>query len=94
MGAVAISKSIERDKTGEIVDGHILTEDQFNQIKKYISLLAGDVERNGISFLFIAECLGIDSKKLHDIYLLVEAVRGLPESPPGYEWKLVKKKEA
>ena len=93
MGALLISYAIEKDQGGEIADIHKMSRDQFNQIRKYLLLLAGKEERDGISFMMIAECLEIDTKTLHEIYDLVEAIRGVPEPPTGYEWKLVKKKE-
>lgn len=94
MGALLISYAIEKDQGGEIVDVHKMSRDHFNQIRKYLFLLAGKEERDGISFMMIAECLEIDTKMLHEIYDLVEAIRSAPEPPSGYEWKLVKKREA
>ncbi|MGI2907929.1 ribbon-helix-helix domain-containing protein [Tolypothrix sp. VBCCA 56010] len=49
----------------------VITEDDFDQIKKFISLLCGDRERNGISFVLLGQALGFEPEKLHDLYQLV-----------------------
>ena len=85
---------MERHKAGEIVDGIVIEERDFNQIKKFIALLCGEEERNGISFAVIAECLELDQDKLNDLYSMVLSMREVrdmtAQPPPGYKWKLVK----
>ncbi|BDA75974.1 hypothetical protein CAL7716_101400 (plasmid) [Calothrix sp. PCC 7716] len=59
--------------TGTIV----LNRDEFEEIKKFIKLLTGKSERNGISFAVVAELLEIDASELNNLYKLVKHCRSL-----------------
>ena len=51
----------------------VLSVDDFaDQVKKYIALLMGERDRNGISYVLLGEALGVDPEKLHELYLLVQ----------------------
>lgn len=50
----------------------------------------GEDTRDGISFAVIAKALGMESQKLNELYLLIEAFRKRPDLPPGFEWRIVK----
>ncbi len=95
--AVIIKRAIEKDKAGEIVNGHMLDEIEFEQIKKFLALLSGEHDRNGISFSVIADCLGLDQDKLNELYLMVLSMREVEQMinkpPPGYKWGLIKTNE-
>jgi hypothetical protein len=49
-----------------------ITIDDLDQIKKFIALLLGDRERNGVSFVLLGQALGFDPEKLHELYQLVQ----------------------
>lgn len=89
-----MKRIVEKHQAGEIVDGVVIEERDFNQIKKFIALLCGEEKRNGISFAVIAECLELDQDKLNDLYSMVLSMREVKDitaqPPPGYKWKLVK----
>ncbi len=88
-----IKNAIEKHKNGDIVHAHVLDEEEFSQIKKFLALLIGKHKRNGISFSLIAQCLEIDPEELDEIYLMIRTMREVKkvsEPPPGYKWKLVK----
>lgn len=52
-----------------------LTDEDFDLIKKFIALLCGERDRNGVSFALLGETLGIETEKLHDLYQLVQKCR-------------------
>ena len=91
LAALILRRAIEKNKIGDHVDTKTITEEQFSQINKYLSLLTGKHTQNDIDFPLIAEVLGIGDKELNDLFLLVQAFRGVPDLPSGYEWKIVKK---
>lgn len=49
-----------------------ISADDLDQFKKFIALLLGERERNGVSFVLLGQALGIDPEKLHELYLLVQ----------------------
>lgn len=54
-------------------ESSVITEDDLDQIKKFISLLCGDRERDGVSFVLLGQTLGFDPEKLYGLYqMLVE----------------------
>lgn len=63
-----------------------LSEQEVEQIKKFVSLLVGEDKREGISFALVSQCLDIDVNKLHELYDLLSAMK---QVPPGFKWKLV-----
>ena len=63
-----------------------LTEQEVEQIKKFVALLVGENKREGISFALVSQCLDIDIKKLHELY---DSVSAMKQVPPGFKWKLV-----
>ena len=91
LAALILRRAIEKNKIGDRVDTKTITEEQFSQINKYLSLLTGKDTQNDIDFPLIAEVLDIGGKELNELYLLVRAFRGVPDLPSGYEWKIVKK---
>ncbi|MGI2909227.1 ribbon-helix-helix domain-containing protein [Tolypothrix sp. VBCCA 56010] len=63
----------ERERSS---DPHGLpTSELIDQLKKFLQLLTGDRERNGISYVLLGQTLGIDPEKLHELYVLVEECR-------------------
>jgi len=51
------------------------TNELIDQLRKFIQLLIGDRDRNGISYVLLGQTLGIDPEKLHELYLLVQECR-------------------
>lgn len=102
LSAVLLERNVEKDQVGETVNVKTIHEEDFEQIKKFIALLVGEDERNGISFTVLGKCLGLDPDKLNDLYLMVLSMREVKkatketEKPPpfGYEWRLVEKGDA
>lgn len=90
LAEVLLGRAIEKDKLGIEVNVVTLSEDHFSQIQKYLALLAGKHPREGISFAVIEKALGISKEELNELYLLVDAFRGVPNLPSGYKWKIVK----
>ena len=89
-----LKRSIERYKLGEEVTAKVIDDRHFKQIRKFIALLSGEENRNNISFATLGKCLNLDPVKLKELYLTILSIRGVPDPPPGYKWKLVKDKEA
>lgn len=52
-----------------------ISVDDVDQIKKFIALLLGERDRQGISFVLLGQALDIDPEKLHELYLLVQECR-------------------
>lgn len=73
------AKLDELESSGKIppADTIVLTRDEFEEIKKFIKLLTGKSERNGISFAVVAELLEIDASELNNLYKLVKHCRSL-----------------
>ena len=88
-----LKRSIEKYKLGEKVTAKVIDERHFEQIRRFIALLSGEESRNNVSFATLGKCLDLDPEKLKELYLMVISIRGVPEPPPGYKWKLVKEKE-
>jgi hypothetical protein len=72
--SIALANWVASQKSGKNTNGSISAEDA-DQIKKFISLLCGEHERNSISFVFVGQALGIDPEKLHELYQLVKQCR-------------------
>jgi len=53
----------------------VITEDELDQIREFISLLSGDRERNGVSFVLLGQTLGFDPEQLYGLYQLVMECR-------------------
>ena len=51
------------------------THELIDQMRKFIDLLMGERERNGISYVLLGQALRVDSEKLHELYLLVQQCR-------------------
>ena len=77
-------RAVETDKT----DRKVLSDDEFSQIKRYLCLLGGKVERDGISFSVVAEALNIDEHMLQELHFLIEAVRNGSDLPPHHKFKV------
>ena len=67
-----------------------LSEQEVEQIKKFVALLDGKENRNGVSFTLIAKCLNLDPVKLNDLYSRTLPQKEVPIPPPGFKWKLVR----
>ncbi|MGI8504620.1 MAG: hypothetical protein ACR2LR_26345 [Hassallia sp.] len=52
-----------------------ISADDTDQFKKFVALLLGERERNGVSFVLLGQALDIDPEKLHELYLLVQECR-------------------
>jgi len=51
------------------------TNELIDQITKFIALLLGERERDGVSYVLLGQTLSIDPEKLHDLYQLVQQCR-------------------
>ncbi len=63
-----------------------LSEQEIEQIKKFVALLVGGESREGISFALVSQCLDIAPEKLNELY---DSVSAMKQVPPGFKWKLV-----
>lgn len=52
--------------------GTLPPEELVDQVKKFISLLLGERDRNGISYVLLGQALGFDPEDLHNLYLLLK----------------------
>ncbi|BDA75961.1 hypothetical protein CAL7716_101270 (plasmid) [Calothrix sp. PCC 7716] len=73
------TKLDELESAGKIPppDTVVLNRDDFEEIKKFIKLLTGKSDRNGISFAVLGELLDIDASELNNLYKLVNHCRNL-----------------
>ena len=90
---ILLKRALEKYKLGDKVTARTIDDRHFEQIRKFIALLSGEETRNNISFAMIGQCLDLDPGKLKELYLTILSIRGVPDPPPGYKWKLVKDKE-
>ncbi|KYC35612.1 hypothetical protein WA1_07265 [Scytonema hofmannii PCC 7110] len=58
---------------------NLSTNELIDQIKKFLALLLGERDRNGISYVLLGQTLGIDPEKLHQLFLLVQECRAEKE---------------
>ncbi len=62
-------------KTKQIRSSASNGRDNLDQVKKFVALLMGERNRDGVSFVLLGQALNIDPEKLHELYLLVQKYR-------------------
>ncbi len=71
LSAIIIKKTLS-DRGGQALEGGLSNKDFIDQVQKFIALLLGERDRNGISYVLLGQALGVDPEKLHELYLLVQ----------------------
>ncbi|HYX17875.1 MAG TPA: hypothetical protein VE944_26650 [Nostoc sp.] len=72
--SIALTEWIADHKAGRN-NKSAISADDIDQFKKFIALLLGERERNGVSFVLLGQALDIDPEKLHELYMLVQQCR-------------------
>ena len=62
-------------KTKQIRSSGSTSAEDLDLIKKFIGLLLGERDRNGVSFVLLGQILDTDPEKLHELYQLVQQCR-------------------
>lgn len=64
----------ELEASGKIPEA-LISKDDFEQVVKFVKLLLGEYERNGISFALLGDLLGVEPSKLNDLHNFLEECR-------------------